>query len=81
MGRLKDYLLFLRIRYGILYDNNKKYTIVNTIIFNEKKYIYLAELEDYKKFIIGEIENDEITLVSDNELLGQLIMEFDKIIP
>lgn len=62
-------------------DNNKKYTIVNTIIFNEKKYIYLAELEDYKKFIIGEIENDEITLVSDNELLGQLIMEFDKIIP
>lgn len=62
-------------------DNNKKYTIVNTIIFDEKKYIYLAELEDYKKFIIGEIENDEITLVSDNELLGQLIMEFDKIIP
>ena len=47
----------------------------------KKKYIYLAELEDYKKFIIGEIENDEITLVSDNELLGQLIMEFDKIIP
>lgn len=61
-------------------DNNKKYALVNSILFNEKKYIYLAELEDYKNIIIGEIENDEITIVDDNELFGQLIMEFNKII-
>lgn len=65
----------------ITLDNNKKYTLVSSISFNGKKYIYLAELEDYKKFIIGEIENDEITLVDEDELLGQLIIEFDKIIP
>ena len=59
-------------------DNNKKYTLVNSILFNGKKYVYLAELEDYKNVIIGEIENDEITVVSDNELFGQLIMEFNK---
>lgn len=62
-------------------DNNKKYALINSIMFNEKKYIYLAELEDYKKFIIGELENNEITLVNDDELFGQLIIEFAKIIP
>jgi len=62
-------------------DNNKRYALVNSIIFNEKKYVYLSELEDYKKFIIGEIKNDEITLVNDDKLFGQLIIEFTKIIP
>ena len=61
-------------------DNNKKYALVNSILFNEKKYVYLAELEDYKNIIIGEMENDEITIVDDNELFGQLIIEFNKII-
>jgi hypothetical protein len=61
-------------------DNNKKYALVNSILFNEKKYVYLAELEDYKNIIIGEMENEEITVVDDNELFGQLIMEFNKII-
>lgn len=64
----------------ITLDNNKKYALVNSILFNEKKYVYLAELEDYKNIIIGEMENDEITIVDDNELFGQLIMEFNKII-
>lgn len=64
----------------ITLDNNKKYALVNSILFNEKKYVYLSELEDYKNIIIGEMENDEITIVDDNELFGQLIIEFNKII-
>lgn len=59
-------------------DNNKKYSMVSSIVFNGKKYIYLSELEDYKNIIIGEVENDEIIVVNDNELLGQLLIEFDK---
>ncbi len=64
----------------ITLDNNKKYALVNSILLNEKKYVYLSELEDYKNIIIGEMENDEITIVDDNELFGQLIIEFNKII-
>lgn len=63
----------------ITLDNDKKYTIVNTLMFNEKKYVYLVELEDFKNYIIGEIDNDEVVEVEDQNLLGQLIMEFSKI--
>ena len=49
-------------------------------MFEGKKYVYLSGLDDYKDFIIGEIENDEITAVSDTNLFGQLIIEFNKAI-
>ena len=45
---------------------------------NEKKYIYLVELDDFKSYIIGEVENDEVTEVEDKNLLGQLLIEFSK---
>ena len=47
-------------------------------MFEGKKYVYLSGLDDYKDFIIGEIENDEIIAVSDTNLFGQLIIEFNK---
>ena len=60
-------------------DNGKEYAIVYNIMFNEKNYVYLAELEDFKNYIIGELANDEIIHVTDTNLLGQLIMEFAKL--
>ncbi len=62
----------------ITLNNNKKYVLVSSILFEGKKYVYLSGLEDYKDVIIGEIENDEITVVSDINLFGKLIIEFNK---
>lgn len=59
-------------------DNNKDYSVVSSISFNGKKYISLINLEDCADCIIGEIQDDEITVVSDTELLNQLIVEFSK---
>ena len=58
---------------------NKEKDLIVTLD-NNKKYVYLSGLDDYKDFIIGEIENDEITAVSDTNLFGQLIIEFNKAI-
>ena len=71
MKNNKDYILTL--------DDNKKYAMVNMLIFNEKKYVYLAELDDFNNYIIGEILNDEVIQVEDQNLLGQLIIEFSKL--
>ena len=70
MNKEKDLIVTL--------DNNKKYVLVSSIMFEGKKYVYLSGLDDYKDFIIGEIENDEIIAVSDTNLFGQLIIEFNK---
>lgn len=71
MKNNKDYILTL--------DDNKKYAMVNMLTFNEKKYVYLAELDDFNNYIIGEILNDEVIEVEDQNLLGQLIIEFSKL--
>ncbi len=71
MKNNKDYILTL--------DDNKKYAMVNMLTFNEKKYVYLAELDDFNNYIIGEILNDEVIQVEDQNLLGQLIIEFSKL--
>lgn len=61
-------------------NNSKKYVLVSSILFEGKKYVYLSGLEDYKDVVIGEMENDEITVVSDIKLFGQLIIEFNNAI-
>lgn len=71
MKNNKDYILTL--------DDNKKYAMVNMLTFNEKKYVYLAELDDFNNYIIGEILNDEVIQIEDQNLLGQLIIEFSKL--
>ena len=64
--------------YIVTLDDGKKYAIVNSITFNDKKYVYLSELEDFSKYIIGELINNEIVEIDNNNLLDQLIMEFAK---
>lgn len=71
MKNNKDYILTL--------DDNKKYAMVNMLTLNEKKYVYLAELDDFNNYIIGEILNDEVIQIEDQNLLGQLIIEFSKL--
>lgn len=64
----------------ITLDNNKNYVKISSTLLEGKKFIYLANIEDYKDVIIGEIVDDEITVVEDTELFGRLLVEFNKII-
>ena len=72
MNKEKDIIITL--------DDDKRYVLIATIDFENKKYVYLSNLEDFKDIIIGEIINDEITEVEDLELFGKLLIEFSKII-
>lgn len=63
----------------MLLDDNKKYVIINTLSYNNKNYILLSELNNFENYIIGEIINDEVILVEDENLVGQLIIEFSKL--
>lgn len=67
----KDYILTL--------DNEKRYVLTKTVLFETKKYVFLVELENPTDFIIGELVDDEIIEVEDLELVGRLVLEFAKI--
>ena len=71
MKEEKDYIMTL--------DNGKKYAMVDAISFENKKYVYLAEINDFANYIIGEVvDDDQVIQVEDEDLLGKLIMEFAK---
>lgn len=65
--------------YVITLDNNKKYALVNTLTLDGKKYVYLANLDNFSDYIIGEVVNDEVIHIENQELLGKLILEFSKL--
>ena len=66
----KNYILTL--------NNDKKYALVNSLKYNDKDYVYLSLLSDYKEYMICEVIGDEVIQVEDENLLGKLIMEFSK---
>ncbi len=63
----------------ILTIDDKEYTLVDTLEFNGKKYVYLTELKDFSKYLIGELIDDEVIEIEDQSLLGQVILEFAKL--
>ncbi len=67
----KNYILTL--------NNDKKYALVNSLKYNDKDYVYLSLLSDYKEYMICEVIDEEVLEVKDKNLLGQLILEFSKI--
>lgn len=60
----------------IILDDGNKYTLIKSIMFQNKKYIYLADINDVKNIIIGELKNDKIMVVEDSKLFGELILKF-----
>ena len=43
----KDYIITL--------DDNKEYALVNTIVYNNKHYVYLIEMDNFENCIFAEI--------------------------
>ena len=67
----KDYIITL--------DNNKKYVLTNTLTLDGKKYVYLLNMDNLADYIIGEVVDDEVIHIDDQNLLGKLILEFAKL--
>ena len=67
----KDYIITL--------DNNKKYALTNTLTLDGKKYVYLLNMDNLADYIIGEVVDDEVIHIDDQNLLGKLILEFAKL--
>ena len=70
MKQDKDYIITL--------DNDKKYVVVDSLNFQDKTYLYLAEYNDQTKYMVGELDNEDLVEVQDKKLLGKLLLEFAK---
>ncbi len=66
----------------ITLSDDKKYVVLDTILYKDKKYVYLVEYKNEMniKFCIEELENDQIKLteVDDMNLKQRLLLLFTK---
>lgn len=57
-------------------NNYKKYTVVYTIVFQSKNYVYLIDQEDYTNTMFCEYDDkDELKEVIDPEMIEQFMMQ------
>lgn len=57
----------------VILDDNKKYCIINEIIYNNIKYLYLTNIENIDDFTIRKEMNNEFVGLDNEE-------EFDKVV-
>ena len=70
-GNMKNQML-------VTLDNNEEYVVLDTIVYNGTKYIYLVGYtnEDKMMFCIEKIENEQIKLIEvDNIELKQYLLK------
>ena len=60
----------------ITLEEDKKYTIVSQINYENIQYLYLANIEDITDFAIGTIEETDFVEIKDEQLLSNLIIKF-----
>ena len=70
MKQDKDYLITL--------DNDKKYVVVDSLNYKDKTYLYLAEYNDKTKYMVGQLDNEDLIEVKNKRLLDKLLLEFVK---
>ncbi len=59
-----------------LADGNK-YVVVSVVMVDGKRYVYLTNTVDYKKYLIGEYLGDELKKIDDPDLLETLLVKFN----
>ena len=58
-------------------DDNKKYSVVWTVNYNNKNYVYLIEQDDLTNTMFCEYDNDSIlNEVIDSDLIQELMSRF-----
>ena len=60
-------------------EDGKKYVVVSVVTLEKKKYVYLMDSKDYKKFMIAEYTSDDgLEEVDDPNTLETLIVKFNE---
>lgn len=58
-------------------NDNKKYTVVSSINYNNKNYVYLIDQDDYTNTMFCEFDNNNgLEEVSDPTLIEELMKQF-----
>lgn len=54
-------------------DNNKQYSLVDTITLEGINYVCLANIDDLQDIIFGQINESRVTVIKDVNIIGKLI--------
>lgn len=58
-------------------SNDKEYAVVSSIIYQGVNYVYLLDTDVYKDYKLCKYEDENLTVVKDEELLKTLITKFN----
>lgn len=58
-------------------SNDKEYAVVSSIIYQGSNYVYLLDTDVYKDYKLCKYEDENLTVVKDEELLKTLITKFN----
>lgn len=58
-------------------SNDKEYAVVSSIIYQGANYVYLLDTDVYKDYKLCKYEDENLTVVKDEELLKTLITKFN----
>ena len=63
----------------VLYlSDNCSYAVISNIIYEEKEYLYLVDINDNSNMIFALKNNDTLEIVHDTSLINKLILEMNK---
>lgn len=60
----------------IILSNKKEYIVIKQIRFEEKEYIYLISKDGISNMLVGLLENENLTIIKEEELLQKLLQKF-----
>ena len=55
-------------------DDNKSYAVVSNISCDDKRYLYLVDIDDNSNVMFCESQNDELVFVNDKNLVQKLLL-------
>ena len=60
-------------------DDNKEYLIIDIVLMEQKKYIYLMDINDNKNFIVGLLnEKNQVLELTDENMIKKVFNEIKK---
>lgn len=62
---------------SVIEVNKKEYTVISIVEFDNDKYVYLVNVDNYNDAIFAKIRNHEIEVIKDKKILKELIKLFN----
>ena len=59
-------------------NDNKKYSVVYSLNFDDSNYVYLVDQDDYNNNMFCKFYDNQLDKVTDSELIKQLLLEVNK---